>query len=124
MRGRAKKDASGQRAPFSAANVIAAAARGPGSGGEEDEVSDNSLLLEANDEPGWAYHSGELISLESKGMSTYLRFFVIGALHARDRHSPFFIRTVALSGVFKDQVSLFEAGVRWLTRNGVLRIVS
>ena len=84
-RGRAEKDASGQRPPTSNANVPTAGAQSQGSGGVEDAeaMSNNSLLLETTDEPGWKYHSGNLISLESKGMSTYLRFFVIGACLVR-----------------------------------------
>lgn len=68
------------RVPTGETSGTGGGARGGSVVGAEDTMSNtnNSLLLEANDESEWAYHSGELISLESKGMSTYLRFFVIG----------------------------------------------
>lgn len=68
------------RVPTGETSGSGGGARGGSVVGAEDTMSNtnNSLLLEANDESEWAYHSGELISLESKGMSTYLRFFVIG----------------------------------------------
>lgn len=48
----------------------------------QPSLSTGSMLLEANDELETTYHSGELISLESKGMNAYLRFFLVGAFQA------------------------------------------